>query len=214
MTCGIIGAAQLLPVLSSHGHHDVAVRLASLTTYPSWGWMFTNPYENATTIWESMGAGQDGGDASHNHHMFSPIGSWFYRYLAGISLNGLKEVGVWPRLQHDHQLLHWVKAEVETPKGRVEVEWESEWGSQRLTMQVTVPSNTQGRIRVEPPIKGGRWEEMTLDGEWLVSQEGNHRHGPSPLSQRQDVRWSVEDSSGVVEVEVGGGSYSFAGRWQ
>jgi hypothetical protein len=47
ITCGIIGAAQLFPVLSSTGHHDVAVKLATATNYPSWGWTFNNPYENA-----------------------------------------------------------------------------------------------------------------------------------------------------------------------
>ena len=33
-TCGIIGISQLFPVLSSHGQHELALTLATATTYP------------------------------------------------------------------------------------------------------------------------------------------------------------------------------------
>ena len=213
MTCGIIGAAQLLPVLSSSGHHDVAVGLATSTSYPSWGWTFTNPWENATTIWEQFGAGHDGGAASHNHHMFSPIGSWFYRYLAGITLHGLGTIQIRPRLQHDHRQLSWVIAEVDTSKGRVEVEWQSEWERGALTMTVVVPSNTQARVSIEPPDPTARWERVTLDGEQLYG--GIRRHSQTQHGVMEGVRWAVEEEeSGLFEMEVGSGSYTFVGLWQ
>ena len=76
-TSGIIGLSQLFIQLSSTGHHDVAVNLASNTNYPSsaaqrrshccdrcslpsspsaavpvdrYGWTQNNPFENATTV--------------------------------------------------------------------------------------------------------------------------------------------------------------------
>jgi len=212
MTCGIIGAAQLLPVLSSTGHHDVAVGLASATSYPSWGWTFTNPWENATTIWEQFGAGHGGGEASHNHHMFSPIGSWFYRYLAGITLHGLDTIQIWPRLLHDHTQLSWVSAEVDTPKGRVEVEWQSEWERSTLMMKVSVPSNVQARVTIEPPDKAAIWKSVALDGPQLFDRF--QRHDRTLRGEMNGARWRLEEESGLLQMELGSGSYVCVGQWQ
>ena len=216
MTCGIIGAAWLLPVLSTTGHHDVAVSLATSITYPSWGWMFNNQWENATTVWESFGAAHDGGSASHNHHMFSPIGSWFYRYLAGIDLRGLEEIHVWPRLQHDHAALSWVKAEVDTPKGRVEVEWRSEWQQRTLRLVVAVPANTRARVSIEPPLAASRWQYVDMDGErvWDSSRLNQRARAQREESDDWLSRPGRVLASGVLELELGSGQYVFDGQWQ
>ncbi len=50
MTTGIVSNAQLYPVLSDNGHHDLTLELVSSITYLSYGYMSNNPYENATTI--------------------------------------------------------------------------------------------------------------------------------------------------------------------
>ena len=214
MTCGIIGAAQLLPVLSSHGYHHVAVSLASSTSYPSWGWTFTNEWENGTTLWESFGAGHDGGAASHNHHMFSPIGSWFYRYLAGISFHGGLDapIQVRPRLQHDHRQLSWVQAEVDTPKGRVEVRWQSDWQHSSLTMTVSVPSNCQARVTIEPPVQSAMWTSVVVDGQRLFGS--SHHAARAWHGTMEGVRWEVQEESGMFEMEVGSGSFAFVGQWR
>ena len=52
LTTGIVSTANLFPVLSANKQHDLALQLAQSTVYPSYGWMFTNPLENATTLWE------------------------------------------------------------------------------------------------------------------------------------------------------------------
>ena len=39
----------LLDVLSSNGLHDTALKMATQTQEPSWGWWWT---KNATTCWE------------------------------------------------------------------------------------------------------------------------------------------------------------------
>ena len=51
---GIVSIAQLFPVLSSNGYHDVALRLIQQTTYPSFGYEFNNPIQQATTVWEAV----------------------------------------------------------------------------------------------------------------------------------------------------------------
>ena len=54
LTTGIVGVAQLFPVLSAHKQHDLALMLAQSITYPSYGWMFSNEIENATTLSEQL----------------------------------------------------------------------------------------------------------------------------------------------------------------
>jgi len=86
ITTGIIGAKALFPVLSKMGQQAVAVSLAEQVTYPSWGYMFHNNLENATSsLWELWnGPTQGPGMNSRNHHMFSSISAWFVQYLAGL----------------------------------------------------------------------------------------------------------------------------------
>ena len=89
LTTGIVGTAHLFRVLSATGFHDVAMRVATGTTYPSYGYQFNNAYENATTVWELWDADrEDGTMNSRNLIMFTSIGSWMWRYCAGIQLDG------------------------------------------------------------------------------------------------------------------------------
>ena len=176
-------------------------------------------------MWEGFGASHDGGNDSHNHHgMFSAIGAWFYRYLAGITLHGgLQSVHVWPRLQHDHALLSSVRAQVLTPKGRVEVMWSSQWQLGTLQLVVAVPANMRGRVSIEPPVAGARWLYAELDGEVLfdvdavesASHSNSHRHTRDMQhGESNGVSWVVEESTGVVQSNMGSGRYVFSCRWQ
>ena len=76
---GILGAKYLFHALSDNGRHDLAYRIATQTTPPSYGdWI----RRGATTLWEDWGDG-----ASRNHIMFGDISAWFYQTLAGINLD-------------------------------------------------------------------------------------------------------------------------------
>ena len=87
VSTGIVSTAQIYPLLSDNGHHDLAVELITSITYPSYGFMFNNPYENATTIWEIWDAPFEGPSMnSRNHHMYASVGAWFYSHLIGIDL--------------------------------------------------------------------------------------------------------------------------------
>ena len=80
---GIVGTKYLLPVLSQYGHHDVAMALASQTTFPSWGYMVE---QTATTLWESWEGTQYKAVSSRNHIMFGGQSSWYYQYIAGLQV--------------------------------------------------------------------------------------------------------------------------------
>ncbi len=134
---GILGSKYLLNVLSSEGHADVAYRVASQRTLPSWGWWID---QGATTMWE-----QWNGTDSRNHIMFGEIAAWFYKALAGIDPDpaspGFKHILIAPHPTGD---LTWANARHESPRGPIETRWTSKDGVFRL--DVTIPANATATV--------------------------------------------------------------------
>lgn len=82
---GIIGMKSMFPVLHDMKQADFVVSMLSQTDYPSYGYMFNNPFENATGTWELLNAPSEGpGMNSRNHHMFSSVSGYIHKYLGGI----------------------------------------------------------------------------------------------------------------------------------
>jgi alpha-L-rhamnosidase len=134
---GILGTKYLLNVLLDGGRADVAYKVASQTTYPSWGhWM----EQGATTLWESW----NGGD-SLNHIMFGDISAWFYRALAGIRPGepGYSKITIRPQVVGD---LTSARGVYDSIHGRIVSEWRLENGQIRL--DVTIPANTTAEVYV------------------------------------------------------------------
>lgn len=74
---GLLGSKTILNALSENGYADLAYKVASQETYPSWGWWIVN---GSTTLPENWKEGV----ASQNHIMFGEIGAWYYKGLGGI----------------------------------------------------------------------------------------------------------------------------------
>ncbi len=153
---GILGAKYLFRCLTAGGRTDVAYRIATRTTYPSYGdWI----EKGATTLWEDWGGG-----ASLNHIMFGDISAWFYEVLAGIVPDsehpGFAHFTIAPHPVGD---LTWVRAEHECPYGTIRSAWRIEDG--KLTLDVTVPVSTRATVRV--PAR---------DGEGVVHEVGSGQH--------------------------------------
>ncbi|MBV9448962.1 MAG: family 78 glycoside hydrolase catalytic domain [Streptosporangiaceae bacterium] len=87
LTTGFVGVGYLLPVLSSCGYSDVAWRLISQRTFPSWRYMIDH---GATTIWERWDGWspkrgfQSPWMNSFNHYALGSVGEWLYRFVLGI----------------------------------------------------------------------------------------------------------------------------------
>ena len=102
ISCGIIGIQQLMRGLSDFGRFDLAYKLATNTTYPSWGYTVTL---GATTIWELWnGDTADPAMNSQNHVMLlGDLITWMYEYLGGIAPDdcgaGFKKIKM--KLQRD-----------------------------------------------------------------------------------------------------------------
>ncbi|HOS91931.1 MAG TPA: family 78 glycoside hydrolase catalytic domain, partial [Armatimonadota bacterium] len=145
LSTGFLGTAFLLPVLSDMGYHDLAYRVATQRTYPSWGYMVE---KGATTIWELWNSDTEGpGMNSRNHFALGGVGEWFYEYLAGIRPDadhpGFEHFTVWPRPVAG---LAWAKADYNSPHGRIRSAWRLD--GDRLVMDVEVPANTTATIHV------------------------------------------------------------------
>jgi len=176
---------------------------------------FLQPYENATTMWERFSAGADGGSSSHNHHMFSPIGSWFISHLAGLRLNGLETITVQPRWQHNHTLLSRVEAEFHTAKGKVEVNWRIDpvYSSQRAQINVTVPLNAAARFIIEAPIKGHRCLSLRANDRPLGQRDQINSSWKRELEAESDFALSWREEDEVIVIETGSGVFSFDTQW-
>ncbi|CAF1232158.1 unnamed protein product [Rotaria sp. Silwood1] len=212
-TGGIVSVAELYPLLSNEGHHDLALKLALSTTYPSYGYMFHNDIQNATTTWEQWNTLPTQAGSSLNHHMFNSIGAWFYRYLAGIELNALSTIAIYPRMSYDGDLLNHVTAEVVTIKGSVRVEW-TRISIESVALSVAIPNNMEAIVSFDALIKNGRCMELICDDEVLWMRE----HVNDELRMLKNVRGLSEltenQSTGTMSIRVASGNYTFIASWR
>jgi alpha-L-rhamnosidase len=212
-TGGIVSVNALYPLLSKEGYHDLALKLAQNTSYPSYGYMFNNNVQNATTNWEGWNTLPQGGASSLNHHMFNSIGAWFYRYLAGIELNALQTITIYPRMSYDAELLTHVNAEAVTIKGSVQVEW-TRISQNVVRLSTVIPNNMDAIVSFDRLIEKGRCMKLMCDDEvmWMrVEMNDEYKllkdvYGVSDLSENE--------LTGTMSVRVGSGEYIFTAYWQ
>ena len=153
MTTDFLGTRAILPVLSAHGHHDLAVKLFTSGQFPRLG----------EEVGQGAINGQNGAhDASLNTFRHSAFGAgmeWAFHDLAGIQNDGpgFRRMHLVPGIPTGEGGLRWVKASYDSPHGRVESHWRRQGAGYEY--RVTVPANT--RARVELP--GAGVPGVTLD---------------------------------------------------
>ena len=139
---GFLATAFLLPVLSDHGHLEVAYELLLQTTPPSWLHMVDC---GATTIWELWTGLDDRGEGSLNHYSKGSVISFLHRHVAGLQIvePGYRRFRVAPRpgggLTHAstwHLSRH----------GRIDVAWRIAGGLGVL--DVEVPQGTTAEVQL------------------------------------------------------------------
>ncbi|CAF0797113.1 unnamed protein product [Adineta ricciae] len=211
-TGGIVSVAPLYPMLSNEGHHDLALQLALSISYPSYGYMFNNDIQNATTTWELWNTLPQGATASLNHHMFNSIGAWFYRYLAGIELNALQTISIYPRMPYNASLLSYVKAEVVTIKGSIRVEW-SRLSTDTVSLTVAIPTNIDAIVSFDALIKDGQCMKLLCDNEiiWMRGEKNDQLSFFKPVNGVSDLCESKRHN--VMSVRVTSGEYTFIAYW-
>ncbi len=120
VSTGVVGIQQLMTTLTEHGRGDLALRIATDTTYPSWGYMVKH---GATTIWELWNG--DTGDPSMNsgNHvmLLGDLIPWYYSYIGGIrGFNGYSRIILKPYLLEG---LRRVTCSYNSVSGRIESNW-------------------------------------------------------------------------------------------
>ncbi len=211
VSTGIIGTAQLYPLLSDNGYHDLALELVTSITYPSYGYMFNNPYENATTLWELWDAPFEGpGMNSRNHIMFGSVGAWFYSHLAGIDLT-LDSIVIRPRMASESkkQLLLKLDCQLSTLHGLVHVAYtrdEHELVPNSIRLRLNIPANAQARVILEPLFPGARCVRL-IEGDELIWPI-------SPKSSTGKRHIENEPDNGLMIVHIGSGQYEYQVYWE
>ena len=146
MDCGVLGARVIFHVLSRFGQSELAYRMITTPTFPSYGnWIA----RGATSLWECFQP--EGGTVnSLNHHFFGDISGWFIQWLAGIQMNPdatdcntvVIHPSFIPQLNHAHGFHI-------APAGKVEVSWRRQ--EEGIFLDVTVPCKMKGYIELEAP---------------------------------------------------------------
>jgi len=150
LTTGFVGVGYLLPVLSSCGYSDVAWRLLTQRSFPSWRYMADH---GATTIWERWD-GWTPGDGfqsplmnSFNHYALGSVGEWLYRYVLGIDQEdgsaGFARLLLRP---HPGGSLSWARGSYRSVRGVIRAGWSV--AGNRFTFQVEVPPNVTASVSV------------------------------------------------------------------
>jgi alpha-L-rhamnosidase len=211
-TTGIVSTAPLYPLLSDNGHHDLALEMISSTTYPSFGYMFTNPYENATTLWEHLNAPSSATGGSRNHIMFGSVGAWFYSHLAGIDLSS-NVLTIRPRMASEAKkhLMKKLDCQLSTLYGLVHVSYTRDEQDtlidNSILLRVTMPPNAQARIMFEPLIPGGQCATLKEGDAVIWSGDGTTANHPDFIVQK-DIATSL------MTVHIGSGQYEFQAVWK
>lgn len=143
---GLLGTKTILNALSENGYADIAYKLASRETYPSWGWWIKN---GATTLYENWDI-HAANDISMNHIMFGEIGAWIYKALGGIrpdaSEPGFRNILIEP---HFVEWLDSFSASYDSPNGPIISTWKRT--GKRIVYSLTVPPNSKARVKLTLP---------------------------------------------------------------
>jgi alpha-L-rhamnosidase len=186
LTTGNLCTKYVLEILTRYGYGDVAFRLASQETYPSWGYMLSN---GATTLWERWEDLTGSGMNSHNHPMMGSVSCWFYKYLAGIDLAedgaGFDNIRIRPYLVAG---LSSAEAEYETMYGKVRSSWKKV--DSKTEIEVTIPANTVATLYLPAAGKAS----ITEGGHGIAGAEG-----VTSVSYKDDL----------AIVKLGSGTYHF-----
>lgn len=167
LSTGFIGVRHLCPILTEHGHAELAHELATSEDYPSWGYSIQH---GATTIWERWdGWTKERGFQtpqmnSFNHYALGSVGEWLFEWLAGIgddhSGKAFKRIVLRPT--PSSKVSH-CRARYLSPRGWIESRWQTyETGT---VYEVSIPANCTAVLEVISTA-----DRVSLDGQHITAE--------------------------------------------
>lgn len=181
VSTGVLGIQHLMRGLTEYGRVDLAYKILTNESYPSWGYMIKN---GATTIWELWnGDTADPAMNSANHVMLlGDLLIWYYEDLAGIKCApdalGFKKLVMEPSFPEG---LDEVSASYQSVYGEIKSAWTKKNGD--FSWDITLPGNTRAIVR--------------------IPKEYNVTVGNIPGVRK------ISATEGYTEIEIGSGSYHF-----
>ena len=183
ISTGLIGTQQLMRGLSAFGRPDVAYKIATNTTYPSWGYMAE---QGATTIWELWNGNTASPKMNSQNHvmLLGDLIIWYYENLAGIkaAAPGFKKIIMKPDMIEG---LDSVDASYQTNYGAIKSNWKK--SANMFSWKISIPANTTAKIYL--PAKDQK----------AVSEANNN------IKKLKFI--TMENQRAVYEI--GSGDYSF-----
>jgi alpha-L-rhamnosidase len=177
---GVLGARYILPVLLRAGQADLALRIATQTDYPSYGYWLGLGWTSLGEFWEET-------SRSRSHHFFGSIAQSFYEDLAGIRPlePGFAKIEIKPAFPAglDH-----VSASYDSVRGKVAAAWRRT--PEGLALDVTIPPNATAEVHMPAPAAG-------------VIREGGG------AAERADGVRLARTAAGRAVYVVGSGEYHF-----
>ena len=173
VSTGVVGIQHLMRGLTRFGRSDIAYRLTTHDTYPSWGYMVRN---GATTIWELWnGNTADPAMNSGNHVMLlGDLLIWYYEDLAGIKNAkgsvGFRHIEMNPCFPEG---LNHVKASYLSTNGMIKSEWNR--ADNKFTWQIIIPGNCRATVHIplrfcpEEPDQPGIQQVEKNNDSWIVT---------------------------------------------
>ena len=145
---GCTGTKHLLPVLFNEGYADVAFRILTQKTYPSWGFWVENGADSAWESWETA-------TRSMNHYFLGTYDEILYSHVAGIRnvRNGYKSFTIAPEIGCGFE---WAKAYINSPLGKIRCEWKKENG--KTAVEIEIPDGATAEIclpEINKTVSGG-----------------------------------------------------------
>ena len=163
VSTGVVGIQQLMRTLTDYGRGDLAFRIASNDTYPSWGYMARN---GATTIWELWNGNTAAPYMNSGNHvmLLGDLILWEYEYLGGIRAlePGYRKIQLKP---YPIDGLDSVNCTYNSISGDIQSSWKRE--SNRFEWEIVIPANTTAEVW--SPTTNGYEVKTYGSGHWRLS---------------------------------------------
>jgi alpha-L-rhamnosidase len=188
VSTGLIGVQWLMRGLSDYGRADLAYRIATNKTYPSWGYMIE---KGATTIWELWnGNTADPSMNSANHVMLlGDLIIWYYEYLAGIK--NAKEGIAFDKIEMKPLCVNgltYVNASYNSVRGEIKSHWQKL--EDKFIWNITIPANCMATVYF-PDAAGKKITESGITIEKVTGIK------------------NISAPDGRIVLEIGSGNYAF-----
>ena len=138
---GCTGTRFILPVLFDNGQSELAYKVLTQTTYPSWGYWLTKGGDSAWESWEDT-------TRSLDHYFLGSYEEALYTHLAGIKdvKRGFSEFTFEPQFNCGLQSLC---VKLKTPKGKISCQWAVEGNACKIHIEVPAGITMHSKLKLK-----------------------------------------------------------------